>query len=379
MKTDAMTTRRTIAAAGQVVLGVALALTLGLAGCNAPAANTPAQGQQEARTVSVVRIELRPIAGGIVTSGLLTPRNQVAVNPDLTGYRVSKLYVDEGAWVRAGQPLAEMDGSILRAQLDQQDAVLAQQKANADQRAREAARVADLDNQGVIAEEQLQARRFASTAAKAGVGAQAAATHEVQVRLDHMVLRAPVSGLVLQRNVNLGDISGASGTNPWFVMADAGEIELFADVAEGDFDKMRPGLRATVTLADSSTADGVVRLVSPRIDAATRLGKVRITLPVRADIRAGGYARASFTDLSRAVLALPETAVRYDANGASVMVVGSDGKVRQVQVRTGDRGGGYVELLSGPPAGAVVVAKAASQILDGDYVKPDWSGKADGP
>ncbi len=63
---------------------------------------------------------------------------------------------------------------------------------------------------------------------------------------------------------------------------------------------------------------------------------------------------------------LPETAVRYDANGASVMVVGADGKVAQVPVRTGDRGDGYVELLSGPPAGSVVVAKAGAQLLAGD-------------
>src|SRR5580658_5425030 len=263
MKTGVMTTRCTIAAAGPVALALAaVGLSFGLAGCNAPAANAPPAAQQQARTVSVVRIELRPIAGGIVTSGLLTPRNQVAVNPDLTGYRVSKLYVEEGSWVRAGQPLALMDGSILRAQLDQQNAVLAQQKANADQRAREAARVADLDNQGVMAEEAVQQRRFAATGAKAGAAAQAAAVHEMQTRLDHMVLRAPVSGLILQRNVNLGDISGGGG-NPWFVMADGGEIELFADVAEGDFDKMKPGLKATVSLADSSTAQGEVRLVSP--------------------------------------------------------------------------------------------------------------------
>jgi HlyD family secretion protein len=358
---------------------MALGLALGLAACKPPPAGAAAPpGQQAARTVSVVRIEMRPIAGGIVTSGVLTPRNQVAVNSDLTGYRVSKLYVDEGAWVKAGQPLAEMDGSILKAQFDQQNAALSQQKANADQRAREAARVADLDNQGVLAEEAVQQRRFAATGAKAGAAAQAAAVHEMQTRLDHMVLRAPVSGLILQRNVNLGDISGGAG-NPWFVMADGGEIELFADVAEGDFDKMRPGLKATVSLADSSTADGVVRLVSPRIDATTRLGKVRISLPVRSDIRAGGYARATFTDLSRAVAALPETAVRYDANGASVMVVGADNRVKQVPVRTGDRGGGYVELLTGPPAGSMVVAKAASQILDGDYVKPEGSAKAAGP
>jgi HlyD family secretion protein len=368
---------------------VASALALGLVACRqgapaadkpgAPPSGKPASGASESsRTVSVVRVELRPIAGGLVTSGLLTPRNQVSISPDLAGYRVAKLFVDEGSWVKAGQPLAELDGSILQAQLEQQLALAAQAKVTADQREAEAARVNGLDNQGVLSQEQLQARRFAASQARAGAKAQDAAANEIRTRLAHLVVRAPVAGLVIQRSVNVGDISGGAA-QPWFVMAEGGEIELAADVAEADFDKIRPGLRATVTLADSTIADGVVRLVSPRVDATTRLGKVRISLPVRQDIRAGGYAKASFTDVSRAVSALPETAVRYDASGASVMVVGADGRVSQKSVRTGDRGGGYVELLSGPPAGSVVVAKAASQILPGDYVKPDWSGKAAGP
>jgi len=158
------------------------------------------------------------------------------------------------------------------------------------------------------------------------------------------------------------------------VMAQDGQIELNADVAEADFANMHAGVRAKVTLADNTTADGMVRLVSPSVDSQTRLGKVRVSLPVRSDIRSGGFASASFIDLTRAVPAVPETAVRYDANGASVMVVGADGKVAQVPVRTGDRGGGYVELLSGPAAGSVVVAKAGAQLLPGDFVKPDWSG-----
>ena len=107
-----------------------------------------------------------------------------------------------------------------------------------------------------------------------------------------MTLRAPVSGQIIQRNVNLGDISGAGGT-AWFVMADGGQIELYADVAEADFDKMRPGVQAKVTLADESTADGVVRLVSPRVDSQTPArqgahqpaGAPRTSAP-------GGYARA---------------------------------------------------------------------------------------
>ena len=124
---------------------------------------------------------------------------------------------------------------------------------------------------------------------------------------------------------------------------------------------------------------GTVRLISPRVDSTTQLGRVRIALPVRPDIRAGGYATASFIDITRAVPSVPETAIRYDANGASVMVVGADNRVTDAPIRTGQRGGGYVELLSGPPAGSVVVEKAASQLLPGDYVKPDWGSKGSAP
>jgi HlyD family secretion protein len=48
-------------------------------------------------------------------------------------------------------------------------------------------------------------------------------------------------------------------------------------------------------------------------------------------------------------------------------------------VKTGERGGGYVELLTGPPPGSVVVAKAAAQVLPGDFVKLDWAQKGDAP
>src|SRR5579864_8273443 len=128
----AMIRRTTISAAIGAAKGLSLGLVLagGLAACQAPA--PPPQAAQ-ARSVSVVKVELRPIAGGVVTSGLLIPRNQVQINPDITGYRVAKLDVDEGDWVKAGQPLAEMDASILKAQVDQQLALARQQYETAAQ------------------------------------------------------------------------------------------------------------------------------------------------------------------------------------------------------------------------------------------------------
>ncbi|HEY8003025.1 MAG TPA: efflux RND transporter periplasmic adaptor subunit, partial [Phenylobacterium sp.] len=66
----------------------------------------------------------------------------------------------------------------------------------------------------------------------------------------------------------------------------------------------------------------------------------------------------------------PETAVRYDADGASVMVVGPDNRVKKAPVTTGQRGGGLVQLIKGPPAGTRIVLNAAAFLLDGDLVKP---------
>jgi HlyD family secretion protein len=62
--------------------------------------------------------------------------------------------------------------------------------------------------------------------------------------------------------------------------------------------------------------------------------------------------------------------VRYDAEGASVMAVGADDRVARIPVTTGQRGGGYVELLTGPRDGTRVVEKAGAMIVPGDFIKP---------
>jgi HlyD family secretion protein len=91
---------------------------------------------------------------------------------------------------------------------------------------------------------------------------------------------------------------------------------------------------------------------------------------VRPDVRTGGFARATFLGYTRSATAVPETAVRYDAEGVSVMVVDANDRVQRVPVATGQRGGGYVELISGPPVGTRVVEKAGAMLVPGDFVNP---------
>lgn len=344
---------------------VALLAALAVAGCQKKA---PESASQQARSVSVVALAMRPIEGGVVASGSLVPREDVAVYSQINGYRVLKVLADEGAWVKAGQPMAQLDDTLLKAQLAQQTALAAQQKSTAARAEAEAARVKGLDKEGLLSVEQVQDRRFAADAARSQALAQEAAAADMRTRESLMVVRAPVPGLVIERNVRAGDMGG--GTTPWFRIAQAGEIELAAEVPEAQVDALRPGDAVEVTLADGSRVQGVVRLVGGGIDPGTRLGRVRIRLPVRPDIRAGGFARATFGGGGRSVLAAPETAIRYDADGASVMTVGQKNKVMRTPVTTGQRGGGWVELLTGPPAGTWVVAKVSAMLVPGDTVRP---------
>lgn len=347
-----MTTRTALAA-------MILIAATGLTACgdkkDKPAAKAPAA---QARTVSVGSVETRPLGGGVEASGLLVSREEAAVGSELSGYRVARLFADEGDWVRAGQPLAQLDDTLLRAQVEQQAAVTAQSQA-------EAKRVAGLDGQGVLSQEQIETRRYQAKA-------QEAALKEIRTRASRMTITAPVSGRVLQRGVQPGQIAGG-GTTPWFTIARDGLVELDAEVNEADLAGIRAGQAAQVSLPSGQMVQGVVRLVSPRVDSNSRLGKVRVRLPVRDDLRPGGFGRANFGASGAAVTAIPEAAIRYEADGLFVMTVDSNNKAHQVAIKVGQKGGGWAQLVQGPPAGTRIVLGGASFVTDGDLIRPATS------
>jgi HlyD family secretion protein len=343
-----MTTRTTITAA-------LLIASVGLTACGDKKDKAPATAASQARAVSVGSVETRPLGGGVEASGLLVSREEAAVGSELSGYRVARLYADEGDWVRAGQPLVQLDDTLLRAQVDQQAAVTAQAQA-------EANRVAGLDGQGVLSQEQIETRRYQAKA-------QEAALKEIRTRVSRMTITSPVSGRVLQRGVQPGQIAGG-GTTPWFTIARDGLVELDAEVNEADLAGIRPGQSAQVSLPGGQSISGVVRLVSPRVDSNSRLGKVRVRLPVRPDLRPGGFGRATFGASGAPVVAVPESAIRYEADGLSVMTVDSNNRAHQVAVKVGQKGGGWAQLVQGPPAGSRVVLGGASFVTDGDVIRP---------
>jgi HlyD family secretion protein len=353
------------------------AVAVAVSGCKKPPPKTTEA--EQARSVRVVQLTMQPISGALSASGDLVPREEAAVFPEVAGFRVARVLVDVGDTVKKGQTLVQLDPTMIQAGLAQQQALAAQAEANAMQAQDQANRVKDLDNAGVLSQEAIDQRRFQARAAQATANAQKAALKDMQTRAAKLAVAAPVGGLVLEKTVRPGDMSATGGATPWFRIARDSEIELAAQMSEADLAKVRPGQAAQVTLPDGVVVNGVVRLVSPQVDAQTKLGVVRIRLPINRDIRAGGFARAVFTGVSGVVPTVPESAVRYDADGAAVMVVGPDNRVHRALVQTGQRGGGLVQLIKGPPVGSRIVQNAAAFLLDGDLVKPSDSAQASAP
>lgn len=343
------------------VLGI-----MALSGCSPAPDEAPPPGAGEPRAVHYVTVGHRNLEGGLAFSGRLVAREEAAVASQLSGYQVARVLVDQSASVRAGQSLAMLDDTLLRADIAQQRAALAQARVAAEKADQEALRVASLDKSGVLSEESIAERRLAARTARAQLAQAQAQLAAQEVRQSLMIVRAPVAGRILERTVRPGDV--ASPSTVMFRIARGGEVEVDAEIPEQSVDLVHIGDTASVTLPSGAKITGRIRLVGAEIDPETKLGRARILLPVRKDLRPGGFAQVAIVQKGVPVNAVPEGAVSYGADGASLTVLGPRNIVKVVPVTIGQRSGGYAELRSGPPAGTHVLLDSQGFVLSGDRV-----------
>jgi multidrug efflux pump subunit AcrA (membrane-fusion protein) len=185
-------------------------------------------------------------------------------------------------------------------------------------------------------------------------------------------LKAPAPGLVTEVRTIVG-APASPQAGPMFRIAINGELELDAQVPSVHLPKLSPG--ATVRISRDNAPDliGRVRLVSPEIDRATQLGRVRIALTNSPSLKVGMFARANI-DAKRSCegVAVPHTAIDH----LTVQVIkGSTVETRKVRVGlTSDTN---IQILEGLQVGEIVVADAGSSLHDGDQVTTMFADELD--
>jgi len=353
-------------------------------------------------TVDVVPARSTPLTQTVVVSGRVLAPARVDVGATITG-RVQTVGVDEGDHVKAGQVLVELERAELNAALAQAVATeqaaatriaqwrdvatvsareqLVQAEANYRNIERDAARQEQLFKQGFIGESRLdEARRAAAVAksqyetaravsaasAPAGVDrrllddqlAQARAARETAVaKLAQTMLRAPAAGVVLDRNVEPGDI--VQPGKRLLALALDGDVRLTALIDEKNLAVLRVGQRARVSADAYPNQPFAAELsyLSPGIDAQRGTVEAKFAVPAPPPfLRSDMTVSIDIEVAARADgLVIPAAAVRELQSRQPWVLVVRDGRAARQQVQIGARTAEQVEVLSGLVAGAEIV------------------------
>jgi RND family efflux transporter MFP subunit len=359
-----------------VIVAVALVgsyFLFGRADSPAPAPAAAAAGGRKGGQIPSVTVVVpgrTDVARTITASGALAARRDEPVGVAGEGGRVSNVYVDAGSWVRQGQVLASIDRSVQGQEAAQLAASIQVARADAALAQNELERSQSLVGRGFVSKADLDRKRAARDAAQARVRVAQAQLGATRARIGRLDIRAPSSGLILSRNVEVGQVVGA-GAGGLFRLARGGEMEMRASLSQQDLSRVRTGMAASVhPIGLDRSFTGTVWQIAPIIDPQSRQGEVRISLPYDPAIRPGGFAEARIASGSTTAPLLPQSAVLSDEKGNYVYIVNARNEVERRAIKVGaidDEGVTVAEGLSGQES---VVLSAGAFLNPGQKVAP---------
>lgn len=335
---------------------------------DAPAAAAKGAGG-DVPTVTVAVPGRQMVERVVSATGTLAARREMPVGVAGEGGLVTRVLVEPGSWVSAGQVLATVDRSVQTQTAAQLAAGINVARADARIAQSELDRSQKLVARGFISQADIDRKTATRDAANARVNVAQAQLAETRARNGRLDIRSPAAGLVLTRAVEPGQIVSA-GSGVLFRVAMGGQMEMMARMSENDLAAMPVGARAQVTPVGASRSyAGEVWQVSPVIDPQSRQGIARVALPYNLELRPGGFASATIVAGSREAPVLPESAVLNDERGAYVYLVGRDNKVARRQVTIGNVTSKGIAIVDGLNGTEQVVLRAGGFLNPGETVK----------
>jgi len=369
--TDRSRRRRTIviaAAVGIILLALVIFLMMSRGGSDKAAQQAAAGGQVP--TVTVVVPGQSQVGRSITASGPLGAKRDQPIGIAGSGGRVVRVVVDAGSWVNAGQVLAIVDRSVQAQQAAQLAAQVEAARANAALAQSNYDRAIALQGRGFVSKAEIDSKRAARDAANAQVRVAQAQLGATRAEIGRLNVTAPVSGLVLARNVEVGQIVGP-GSGALFRLAEGGQMEMRAQLAQQDLAQVHVGMPASVTPVGSDRSySGTIWQVAPVIDPQSRLGDVRISVPYDATMRPGGFAEAKITAGTTTAPMLPQSAVLSDDAGNYVYIINAKNEVERRNIKIGTVNDTGVTIAEGISGTERVVLSAGPFLNPGQKVKP---------
>ncbi len=291
-----------------------------------------------------------PAVQAVYATGTVEPVVWARIGPAVKG-RIVAIDAEEGARVEPGAVLARLDSTVVAAQVREAEA-----------RARflreDAQRLRQLASRDIIA-------RAALDRAESEANAAEAVVETYRRRLDDTVMRAPLGGVVLRRDGEIGEV--VDTTHTVFTVGEPRPLRVTAEVDEEDIPRVASGQLALMRADafEGQVLRGRVAEITPAGDPRLKVYRVRIALPDETRLRIGMTVEANIVvrETSDAVL-VPDAALKDGA----VWVLEGD-RVRRRPVTIGVRGAQRVEILEGIAVGERVVLDPAPSLVDGGPVR----------
>lgn len=365
-----------------------------LAGCGDKTANAQAPGGgMPPPEVSIVTIEPQRVVMTTELPGRLEATRVAQVRARVSGI-VQKRVFREGSDVKAGDVLFRIDPAPYQATYNSAQASLARAEANLAQTSLKAQRYKPLVETNAISKQEYDEAVTAQKQAVADVAAAKAALETARLNLGYATVNAPISGRIGRALVTEGALVGQGEATPLAVIQQIDPIYVNLTQSASEVLQLRRAM-ASGQLQRAGKGEAKVTLVTEDGQPYPHAGKLLFSdltvdessgaITLRAEfpnpermLLPGLYVRARLeqAETENAIL-VPQQAVQRSPSGASVMVVGADGKVAAQPVTTkGTQGNAWV-IGEGLKAGDRVIVEGIQKVKPGAPVKPvPWKAQA---
>lgn len=270
-------------------------------------------------TYRYTSIERGNITKGVTATGTVQATKTVQVGSQVSG-TITELYADFNSRVSKGQVLARLDPTFYNAAVAEAQANLAKANAELSNNQREEARAKDLVAANLIAQAEYDVVRTKLLNSRATVDQVRAQLQRAQVNLGYTIIRSPISGTVVSREVDIGQTVAASLNAPviFKIAEDLNKMQVAANIDEADIGEVKDGLNVKFTVDAYPSEEFTGTVLQTRINPTVTQNVVTYSVIIDAD-NAEGKLLPGLTatvnivaDSRQEVLRVPNAALRFD-------------------------------------------------------------------
>jgi membrane fusion protein, multidrug efflux system len=325
------------------------------------------EGRRPPTRQAAIPVRTEPVVVGemvasVQTHARLEAERWVSVLARTTGL-VEELLAEEGDHVAEHQVLARLETAQLRLRLEQSEVALNQVQASH-------ARIKTLHDNRMVSDAEYETTRNQLENAQV-------ALQEVRLNLDYADIRAPLSGVIMQRLVEVGDL--VRSNQELFALADLEPLLARVHVPEKRMHQIRMGQEARLRIESLPGVDvvGSIRMISPGVDPQSGTVKVTLAVPdTEHQLKPGMFTAVRIiTDSHPHALIIPKKALLIETDEDDVFIA-VDGKAQRVGIELGFTEGDRIEVLSGLREGDQVITVGTEGLKNGTPVRAVGLGLA---